>query len=204
MKAILYLGQNCDIKKYDLKNSYLIGVDNGALILAKNNIHMDLAVGDFDTAGEDSIDFIKSFASEVIKLNKEKDDTDTMHAIDLIYSKFDEFLVIGGLSGKRVDHLIANICILSKYPNIKFIDDDTCMYLICKDKTITKTNYKYISFFALEDSIISLSGFKYNIDNYNLKLYNPLAISNEIISSAAKIKVKGKIICIESKNDNIN
>ena len=78
------------------------------------------------------------------------------------------------------------------------------MYLICKDKTITKTNYKYISFFALEDSIISLSGFKYNIDNYSLKLYNPLAISNEIISSDARIKVKGKILCIESKNDNIN
>lgn len=204
MKAILYLGQNVSINKYDLSNSYLIGVDNGALILAKNNIHMDLAVGDFDTAGEDRIDFISSFASEVIKLNKEKDDTDTMHAIDLIYSKFDEILVIGGLSGKRVDHLIANICILNKYPTIKFIDDDTCMYLICKDKTITKTNYKYISFFALEDSIISLSGFKYNIDNYSLKLYNPLAISNEIISSDAKIKVKGKILCIESKNDNIN
>ncbi len=201
MKAILYLGQNCDIKKYDLKNSYLIGVDNGALILAKNYIHMNLAVGDFDTALEDNIDFISSFSDEMVKLNKEKDDTDTMHAIELVYSRFDEILVIGGLNGKRIDHLIANICIFNKYPKVKFIDDDTSMYLIDKDIFILKSDYKYISFFALENSIITLSGFKYNVTKYNLCLYNPLAVSNEIVSNNAKINVCGKILCIESKND---
>ncbi len=202
MKAILFLGQNIDINNYDLKDSFIVGVDNGALILAKNKIKMDLAVGDFDTAGLSNITLIEEYSSDIIKLNSEKDDTDTMHAVECIYDKFDEILIIGGLSGKRVDHLIANICMLKKYPKLKFIDDNTSMYLIDKDMIISKTNYKYISFFALEDSIISLTGFKYNVSNYKLKLYNPLGVSNEILKDNAKINISGNILCIESKNDN--
>ena len=42
MKVILFLGQNIDISKYDLSDSFIIGVDKGCYILSKNNICYDL------------------------------------------------------------------------------------------------------------------------------------------------------------------
>ena len=52
MKVLIFLGQNVNINQYDLGNSYLIGVDKGASILASNFIKMDLAIGDFDSSGQ--------------------------------------------------------------------------------------------------------------------------------------------------------
>lgn len=201
MKAILYLGQNSTLNKYDLKDSYLVGVDKGALILAQNKIKMDLAVGDFDSIGNSDLSLIKNYSKDIKVLNPVKDDTDTRHAVELLYDKFDEILIIGGIQGKRIEHLIANINLLYLYPKLKFIDDFTEIEVLIKDKNYKLDQYKYISFFALKESIISLNGFKYNLDNYKLKPYDSLCISNEIKDNAT-IKISGMVLSIKSLEDN--
>jgi thiamine pyrophosphokinase len=201
MKAILYLGQNSTLNKYNLKGSYLVGVDKGALILAQNKIKMDLAVGDFDSIENSDLSLIKKYSKDINILNPIKDDTDTRHAVELLYDKFDEILIIGGIQGKRIEHLIANINLLYLYPKLKYIDDFTEIEVLIKDKNYKKDQYKYISFFALKESIISLNGFKYNLDNYKLKPYDSLCISNEIKDNAT-IKISGMVLSIKSLEDN--
>lgn len=202
MKAILFCGQNIDLNKYNLKDSYLIGVDNGALILANNKIEMDLALGDFDTAKEENLNLIMKYSKKIKKLNPIKDDTDTFDALDIVYGKYDEILVLGGIQGKRVEHLISNIYALKKYKGLKLIDDYSLIEIIDKDKEFKKDEYKYISFFSLKDSIVSLKGFKYNLDNYNLKVFDPICISNEIVDDIAYLTLDGEVLCIKSMDDN--
>lgn len=202
MKAILFCGQNIDLNKYNLKDSYLIGVDNGALILANNKIEMDLALGDFDTAKEENLNLIMKYSKKIKKLNPIKDDTDTFDALDIVYGKYDEILVLGGIQGKRVEHLISNIYALKKYKGLKLIDDYSLIEIIDKDKEFKKDEYKYISFFSLTDSIVSLKGFKYNLDNYNLKVFDPICISNEIVDDIAYLTLDGEVLCIKSMDDN--
>ena len=202
MKAILFCGQNIDLNKYNLKDSYLIGVDNGALILANNKIEMDFALGDFDTAKEENLNLIMKYSKKIKKLNPIKDDTDTFDALDIVYGKYDEILVLGGIQGKRVEHLISNIYALKKYKGLKLIDDYSLIEIIDKDKEFKKDEYKYISFFSLKDSIVSLKGFKYNLDNYNLKVFDPICISNEIVDDIAYLTLDGEVLCIKSMDDN--
>lgn len=202
MKAILFCGQNIDLNKYNLKDSYLIGVDNGAFILANNKIEMDLALGDFDTAKEENLNLIMKYSKKIKKLNPIKDDTDTFDALDIVYGKYDEILVLGGIQGKRVEHLISNIYALKKYKGLKLIDDYSLIEIIDKDKGFKKDEYKYISFFSLKDSIVSLKGFKYNLDNYNLKVFDPICISNEIVDDIAYLTLDGEVLCIKSMDDN--
>ena len=65
--------------------------------------------------------------------------------------------------------------------------------------SIPKNDYKYISFFSLnDDTMISLSGMKYNIENYNLKLKDNLCLSNEILDEA-NISVTNKVLVFLSK-----
>ncbi|MDE7162342.1 MAG: hypothetical protein K2N65_06275, partial [Anaeroplasmataceae bacterium] len=68
--------------------------------------------------------------------------------------------------------------------------------------SIKKTEYKFISFFALEDTIITLEGFSYPLTNYYLKNTDPLTISNEIKHDRGIVTIKGgRVLVIQSKAD---
>ena len=202
MKAILILNNIKKINKELLSNSYVVGVDKGAYNAYLNNINLDLAIGDFDSTTNEEYKCIEKIAKEVIKLNPIKDETDTAMAIKYLENKFDEIYILGGISGKRIEHFLANVITLCNSPKIKIIDDN---YLIeCKNTNfIPNFDYRYISFFSLDnDTRLTLKGFKYNLDNYNLKIFDPLCISNEIIDEALVQIHSGKILVIYSKSDN--
>ena len=163
---------------------------------------MDLAVGDFDSVSKEEFELIKK-NNDIIKLNPIKDDTDTEHALNLV-KNYDEILILGGINGNRIEHFISMLIYLKKFPNFIIKDDYSIIYTIDKSISIKKDEYKYISLFSLDDNtIISLDGFKYNLCNYNLKKDNPLGVSNEIIKDYGNIKIKGRIIIVKTKDDNI-
>ena len=201
MKAIIVCGQNVTLKNYDLSEAYIVGVDYGAYMLAKASIEMDLAIGDFDTAGEKGLIKAQKIAKRVKKLDAIKDDTDTFDAIKEVYNKYDEIIVLGGLQGRRIEHLIANIFALKAYPKVKFIDDYSIMEIVSADRVFKRDKYKFISFFPLVDTTISLKGFKYNLDNYKLNQFDPLCISNEIVDEMAYAGISGMVVCIKSMED---
>ncbi|MDE5856335.1 MAG: hypothetical protein K2H06_04715, partial [Anaeroplasmataceae bacterium] len=61
---------------------------------------------------------------------------------------------------------------------------------------------KFISFFALSDTIISLEGFKYPLTNYYLKNTDSLTISNELLDERGIVTLKGgRVLVIQSKED---
>ena len=59
MKAVLVIGNNYTYDEKDFIDSYVIGVDKGALYCLKNHIKMDLAVGDFDSVNNSEYELIK-------------------------------------------------------------------------------------------------------------------------------------------------
>ncbi|MBR4495933.1 MAG: thiamine diphosphokinase [Acholeplasmatales bacterium] len=203
MRSVLVIGNNYKFNKNDFIDSYVIGIDKGALYCLKNDIKMDLAVGDFDSISNDDFKAIKKI-TKVIKLNPIKDDTDTEHALNLV-KDYDEILILGGIKGNRIEHFISMLLYLKTYPNLKIKDDNSLIYSMNNDFILKKENeYKYISFFSIDnESIISLKGFKYDLDNYKLKENDPLCISNEIISDEAYVKLNGRLLIIMSKDDNI-
>ena len=203
MKAVLFIGNNYKLNKNDFIDSYVIGVDKGALFCLNNNIKMDLAVGDFDSVNINDYELIKN-TTKVVKLNPIKDDTDTEHALNLV-KDYDEILILGGIKGNRIEHFISMLIYLKKFPNLVIKDDYSIIFSSSKDLKIKKDEeYKYISIFSLDnDTFISLKGFKYNLDNYNLKEDNPLGVSNEIIDDYGIISLKGRIMIIRTRDDNI-
>ena len=203
MKAVLFIGNNYKLNKIDFIDSYVIGVDKGALFCLNNNIKMDLAVGDFDSVNINDYELIKN-TTKVVKLNPIKDDTDTEHALNLV-KDYDEILILGGIKGNRIEHFISMLIYLKKFPNLVIKDDYSIIFSSSKDLKIKKDEeYKYISIFSLDnDTFISLKGFKYNLDNYNLKEDNPLGVSNEIIDDYGIISLKGRIMIIRTRDDNI-
>ncbi|WP_026391227.1 thiamine diphosphokinase [Haploplasma modicum] len=179
-----------------LKDSdYVIAVDLAFDYLLDNNIKVDLVVGDFDSLINKEL--LKDF--KTLKLDPIKDETDTYIAIKEAFKISDEVILIGGIKGPRIEHFIANLYLLDKYPSLVIIDEDSKISLIDKGENII-TSKGYISLFAHSNSRITLKGFKYPLDKYNLSKYDPLCISNELTGSVGLIEIdKGSCFLIETK-----
>ena len=194
MRAVLILFNIDKINKEYLNNAFIIGVDRGALNAINQGINLDISIGDFDSVNENEFELIKNNSKKIIKLNRIKDETDTLEAINLV-KDYDEIIILGGIKGKRIEHFYSNLILLNNYNNIKMIDDNSLIE-IKKESFKPYTNYQFVSFFSLDDNtILSLDGFKYNLSKYNLKRNDPLCISNEIINNPY-VTLEGKIMVI--------
>lgn len=176
------------------ESDYIILVD-GALNNFNKKLKIDLVVGDFDSVKNKKI--LKKYPT--LKLPKEKDITDTFQAISYAYTVSNDVILIGGIQGPRIEHFLANLSLLDKFNNLVIIDQFSKISLLKEGNHII-TKGGYINFFAKENSVITLEGFKYPLKNYLLNRFDPLAISNEIEGAYGEVKIKsGEIVVIETK-----
>ena len=185
----------------NINESIKVGIDKGALIAIDKGIKLDYILGDFDSITSEELKIIKKKCPNIIKLNPIKDDTDTEFAINY-FKNATEFIIHGGIQGKRIEHLISNINLILKYDNINVIKDNNTRISRLLSGTYFINEYKYISFFAKSGSLISLKGFKYDLDNYQFKEFDNLCISNEIENEYGEVQFNGKGVIIMSKSDN--
>ena len=108
-------------------DDFIIACDAGYRNCAPLGRRPNIIVGDFDTAPcpEQQDD-------DIIVLPHVKDDTDTEYAAKLVSEKgFDEVLLLGGLGGRRVEHIRAlNARLrtgLAQYPKVRINSPDTAV-----------------------------------------------------------------------------
>lgn len=202
-----------DVTKQTLENTLknnkfnnIIAVDKGLEILDKCKIQPNYIIGDFDSVNKDLVQKYKK--SEIIKLNPEKDFTDTHMAIKLADKIKSNYITIIGAIGTRIDHTIANIHILKECIERKImceiINQNNKITLIDKPCYINlEKEYKYISLIPLTTNVtgVTLEGFKYPLKNATLSIGESIGVSNEQIEQKAKIELKkGILICIKSRD----
>ena len=201
MEVCFIIGNNIDLTSYDFSNKVVVGIDKGAYLGYLANIKLDYAIGDFDSISACELKLLEEY-TKVIKLNPIKDDTDTMHALNM-FAGSDKIIILGGIMGPRIDHFVANLKLFYKFSNLVMIDNNTMIMEVKNDDRFPKDEYKYFSLFALEDVYdLTLEGFKYSLNNYFLSKENPLAVSNEITSYIAKVNFSsGKLLLIKTKGE---
>ncbi|VEU81167.1 thiamine diphosphokinase [Haploplasma axanthum] len=177
-------------------DDFIIAVDGAFDSLIKQKVRVNLVVGDLDSISDTKL--LKKY--DVLKLNKEKDDTDTKVAIKEAYKRSKTVILVGGIQGRRIEHFLANINLLDEHNNLMIVDQNSKIYLLEKGKHMINKN-GYVSFFAYEDkTIITLEGFKYPLKNYELTKHDSLCISNEVIRLYGEIEISmGRVLVIESK-----
>lgn len=176
------------------EEDYVVAVDGGFDLLIKQKIKIDIVVGDMDSIKNKKM----LHKYDQLTLKKEKDETDTFVAIDYAYSLSSNVYLVGGIQGPRIEHFIANLMLFDKFPNLMIIDDNSKIYLLEKGKHLIH-RVGYISLFNFSDAKITLEGFKYNLNNYQMKKYDPLCISNEVENLYGEITVlNGLVLVIET------
>lgn len=195
MRCVIISGSpetNPDFIKQAVKpDDYVLCADRGYEFASLAGVEPNLIVGDFDSYKEKI-----SASCEIVKLNPRKDDTDTIHSIDLAFEKgFTDFLLLGALGG-RTDHTFANITALL------YIADKGGRGVLLSEKErielLNKGKYFYEKYcgktfslfpFGCESVCVSYRGVEYPLERYNLKSSVPLGISNVFTSEQSEIKI---------------
>lgn len=203
-KGVIVIGNNLstDLARKECEGAFVIGADKGARYCLENGIRMDAAVGDFDSLTEKEKEAVLRAVPNNEVLNPVKDDTDTAHALSWLMDCV-EIRILGAIQGKRSEHFYANLDLLAKDSRISLLDDSTLIQTYGPGThKIAKNEYTFFSFFALEPSLISLSGFAYNLDSYELSRFDPLGVSNQILGDAGMLTVhRGRVLAFFSKAD---
>lgn len=234
--ALDFLKKNTD--KVGKENICLVAADRGLEFFLKYQILPDVVIGDFDSMSDTGKEFLeigdekksdieipyggmtnwkvqkksgKEIKTiEVIRLRPEKDDSDTQSAMNYAIRTGAKEIAILGVTGRRVDHLMANFGLLVLAQNegasVTLVDQYNYMKLISSGTVLKKAEQfgKYISFFQLGGNVtgLTLEGFKYPLDKYYLTIADSgLTVSNEIADETAKVTYEtGNLLMIMSRD----
>lgn len=192
-----------------LKPYYVIGVDAGATWLLENDERIDVAVGDFDTIGKQGVSALIKANVELVHALPEKDETDTELAVSLAIQKNTKRILIYGGIGTRFDHSLANIHLLWKCHQEKIpceiIDPWNRIQLIDQPAIIYK-DHTFISLIPFTQVVrgVTLSGFKYPLNNATLEWGSSLGVSNELVLETGTIELSDGVLLVIMSNDDMD
>ncbi|MCO6183429.1 thiamine diphosphokinase [Leuconostoc fallax] len=182
-----------------------IGADRGTWYLYQHQVHMKLAVGDFDSLTLSEYQELQQHFvdTQVIHVKAEKDETDTELALMYARDMQPTHIKVFGATGGRLDHLLSNLWQMGdeKFTVIRekvtFIDKCNAVnyfgpgehVLIKNDKT------RYLGFMALANiNDFHIKDAKYTLDLNTTQLMPKMWSSNEFIGEQVHFSLKQGII----------
>jgi thiamine pyrophosphokinase len=182
----------------------IIVADGGYDHLGKLGVKPDVIVGDFDSVEND----FSGTDATVQKHPVIKDDTDTMLAVKIGLERgYTDFMIYGGVGGKRTDHTIANFQTLAyiaeKGARGTLVGDGE-YFTVIRDGEITLEGEKdsFFSVFAYGGTAkgVSIIGSHYDVNGAELTPFFPLGVSNKFKENTVRVSVeKGCLMIVYNK-----
>ena len=176
--------------------------DGGANICYELDLIPKEIYGDLDSIKNDVKEFYQEKNVNFIKFKIEKDYTDSELVLNEVQDKYDIVYCIAGLGGS-IDHELTNINLLAQYNNLIFISEKEKIFKVDSDYEFNNIIDTKVSFIIFSDEIkaLTLEGFKYNIENLDIKKGEARCISNIIVENKANLSIKsGSLLCVIKEN----
>ncbi len=180
---------------------FVICADGGLVHCEKMNVKPDLIVGDFDSYhGGLPTD------AEIIKLQPEKDFSDThVAAHEALNRGYDEILMLG-CTGTRLDHTISNVGLLEQLRRMGkkavIADGHNYMFPLDNHSTVSGCPGMNVSFIPLEPvKGLTLQGFKYPLNKADIDMYRSIWLSNVLTANEGKVSFDSGAIVADIYED---
>lgn len=190
------------VRSYLRPNDYMIYCDCGLRHMKGLGKEPALIVGDFDSYLNPETE------TETIVLPCEKDDTDTVFAVnEALRRGFEEFLLVG-VVGERLDHTLGNVSILLMLDSAgkkgTIIDDYSEMEIVserCEKPCFIDDSYVYFSLINISGTArgVTIRGAKYPLEDAEITCEYQYGVSNEVLPgcTAEVIVGEGKLLLIK-------
>lgn len=198
-----------NLKQYDEEIDIWIGADRGALQLIKQGITVNYAVGDFDSIDSQQKEILLQNTKQLDEFPEEKNETDLEIAIEKAIQLKPEKIYLFGVTGGRLDHTLINTQLLANLveQDIRGIIVDRWNMLEMTKRGLHTVNkneqYPYISFIPYTKDVkgITLKGFYYPLEDYDISHGSTRCISNELITETGTFSYEeGTLLLIQSRD----
>ena len=172
----------------------IICCDGATNNLVEFGLEPDIIIGDLDSVSET----IKQKYQDIVYQVKEQNTNDLTKAVNwCVANNILEFDILGA-TGKREDHSIANISLLSEYTNkanVRIVSDYGVFVSVNKSSKFKSFSGQQISIFSMNPEIeISSKGLKYPLENTQLKNWWNGTLNEATSEQFSLSFTKGKLI----------
>lgn len=198
-----------DLEAYNQPTIIWLGVDGGAKWLLENDIVPDHALGDFDSLTAAELEMVRAKVATVEQFPAEKDQTDTELGLTWAIDQGADVIRIFGTSGGRIDHLLANLMMLTKpqfreaIEKVELIDRYNFLKMYAPGThTITKIqDMQYVAFTTMGNvDGLTLKGFKYPLTDAAFPFGVALS-SNEFLGTEGEFSFQSGLILMSQSRD---
>lgn len=182
-----------------------IAADAGASSALSLGITPDYLIGDFDSIDDKTLALFKDV--EQVRFPEEKNETDTELAITFaIEQGATSITLLGGIAGDRIDHILANVLLLTQYTiPIVFVDANTTLWLAKgpAEEFIEGDIGDLLSLIPVSKTVehIQTNGLQYALCDESLFLGKPRGISNVLNKQKASVSfTEGQLLITHIAN----
>ena len=181
----------------------VICADGGYAAAMRHGITPDLVVGDLDSMEDDL-----PSGCHVVRLPREKDDTDLVVCLWEGRNRGYRQFVILGATGGRADHYFSNVqcladcavrgeraVLLDAWNEITILPPGTYVF--------PRRESEYFSLLAFTEEVtgVTLAGTKWSLDRATLSHTTPLGVSNEIVQQTATLSFTQGLLMVINARD---
>ena len=196
MRALIFAnGELANLHSLKIrKGDFLIGVDGGTRLILKLNLKPDLIIGDLDS--------LKNVPKNIplIMYPQDKDFTDTELALNYCRKQGFKEVVLVGILGRRLDHLIANLFLACSF-NLTVVEGKQTIYLIKPTRfNLEGKPGDLVSLIPLlgDCSGVTTTGLKWRLQGETLKLGSSRGMSNVMVKKRVAVLKRGCLLLIHT------
>lgn len=210
-RAVLFFNGNySDVKQaksYLTKDDFIICADGAAEFALQLNIVPNVILGDFDSLPKLAQQKLRTNQSKWIRFPREKDETDSELAVKYALKQHYKNLLIFGLFGSRLDHLLTNIFALEnltvKGIQAICVEGKQELQVINRSLALLGKIGDLISLIPLKGDAkqVTTKGLKYPLRNEDLLFGYSRGISNVFTTKTVEISLQtGSLLVIHTKH----
>ncbi len=206
---IFYNGDKADLtsaKRYINNSDYIICADGGTELALKLGLTPHTIIGDFDSLSKETRKNLVEKQIDWVTFPKEKDETDSELALSYAIKKGYTNLLIFGLFGTRLDHMLTNIFALSyleeKGITVMFVEGAQEIQVTRSTINIKGNIGDLVSLIPLQSDIknVKTTNLAYKLLKENLHFGFSRGISNVMTAKEATVSISdGLLLVIHTK-----
>jgi thiamine pyrophosphokinase len=181
-------------------DALVVAADSGLVHALEAGLHVDLLVGDLDSAPTGAVTAARRAGTEVERHPAEKDATDLELALDAVVARgCDEVLVVG-IHGGRADHLLANALLLAspRYESLRVRAHlGNAEVSVVRDRAeLPGPPGRLCSLLPIAGPAAGVvtSGLRYPLTDETLEPGTTRGVSNEVVAPGATVSLRAGVL----------
>ncbi len=185
----------------------VIAADRGVDHARRRGMTIDLVVGDLDSAGPDALAWATEGGARIERHAVDKDQTDLELALNAALVMAPDRIVITGISGGRLDHLVANVALACsadyRTVTVDIVSGDDRMFVVWGARRLVAETGRLVTLLPLLGDVhgVTTAGLRFALRGETLPAGSPRGVSNRATSDRLTVEVSSGVLLVIMPGD---